>query len=185
MSRRDTQSDNEPKATAKRGSSERSFPGQQPSEDVLLVFHQHPLVMRKALIVGLIAILIAIIPLDFIFTGWFYHLFVKLAIIIPLLVLVYWLYHYIGWYYSVYIATNYRLIEIKQHGLFNRKVREYQLNLIQNLNYHINGLQAVLFQYGTITVETYSGNLEMETIYKPVKIHTRLMEILNQYGQSR
>lgn len=157
------------------------FPGQQPDEDIKLVFHQHPLVMRKPLILGLLAILLAVLPLDFIFYGSLYGPLVKLALGVPAAVLLlYWPYHFLGWYYSVYIVTDRRLIEIKQKGLFDRKVREWQLDLIQNLNYHINGFQAVIFHYGTITAETYSGNLEMPTIHKPVEIHSKLMEIVRQ-----
>lgn len=160
-----------------------SFPGQQPGEDVELVFRQHPLVMRKPLIIGLLLILLAVLPLDFIFSGPLYPWLVKIALIVTAVVLVaYWPYYFVGWYYSVYIVTDRRLIEIKQSGLFDRKVREWQLDLIQNLNYHINGFQAVIFHYGTITAETYSGNLEMKTIYKPVEIHARLMEISRRAG---
>ena len=158
-----------------------NFPGQQDGEDVQLVFRQHPLVMRKPLIIGLLLILFAVLPLDFIYTGWLFTILVKVALAVSAAVLfLYWPYHFLGWYYSVYIVTDRRLIEIKQHGLFDRKVREWQLDLIQNLNYHINGFQAVIFHYGTITAETYSGNLEMPTIYKPVEVHTRLMEIVRR-----
>jgi uncharacterized membrane protein YdbT with pleckstrin-like domain len=158
-----------------------NFPGQQEGEDVQLVFRQHPLVMRKPLILGLLAILFVVLPLDFIFTGMLYGILVKLALGISAAVLfIYWPYHFMGWYYSVYIVTDRRLIEIKQKGLFDRKVREWQLDLIQNLNYHINGFQAVIFHYGTITAETYSGNLEMPTVYRPVEVHTRLMEIVRK-----
>lgn len=158
----------------------RSFPGQSPGEDVLLVFHQHPLVMRKQLLVGLGLILLGVLPLDFITTGAIYPVLVKIAIFLPVLVLIYWAYHYIGWYYSVYIVSDHRLIAIKQKGLFDRQVHEYPLDLIQNLNYHINGLQAVIFHYGTLTAKTYTGDLIMETIYRPVEVHTRLLEIINK-----
>lgn len=161
--------------------SQHSFPGQQPGEEVQLVFRQHPLVMRKPLIIGLLVILAGVLPLDFIYTGWLYGILIKVAIGLAVLVLlIYWPYHFLGWYYSVYIVTDRRLIEIKQKGLFDRKVREWQLDLIQNLNYHINGFQAVIFHYGTITADTYSGNLEMRTIYKPVEVHAQLTEIVRQ-----
>jgi len=165
--------------------SKRGFPGQQDDEEILLVFHQHPLVMRRQLIIGLLVILLCVLPLDFFFTGGVHNFFVKVAIFGPLLVLFYWLYHYIGWYYTVYIATDRRIIEIKQRGLFERTVHEYQLGLIQNINYHISGLQAVLFHYGSIEVKCYGGDLLMQKIYRPVEIHKRLLEIVNKHSTLR
>jgi uncharacterized membrane protein YdbT with pleckstrin-like domain len=163
----------------------REFPGQHEGETVQMLFRQHPLVMRKALILGLLAIVVGVLPLDFpqVYSsealGSF---FIKLALGVTAVVLVVWFYRWIGWYYTMYIVTNARLIEIKQKGLFDRKVDEWQLEGINNLNYHIGGFQAVLFGFGDITARTYLGDLEMKTIHKPAEIHARLMEIVRKAG---
>ncbi|HSX47943.1 MAG TPA: PH domain-containing protein [Candidatus Nanoarchaeia archaeon] len=156
----------------------KSFPGQHEGEEVELVFHQHPLVMRKQLIIGMLAILIGLLPI----LQWpLSDFFTRLGFIyIPLAVAVYWFYRWIGWYYSVYIVTNERLVEIKQKGFFNRRVTEFGLDKIQNINYHINGFQAVLFQFGDIAVQTYVGDLVMKTIHKPVAIQEQLVEIVRR-----
>jgi hypothetical protein len=44
---------------------EQLFPGRHEGEHVELLFRRHPLVMRKALILGLLVILVAVVPLDF------------------------------------------------------------------------------------------------------------------------
>src|SRR6266576_3386736 len=93
---------------------EKEFPGQHEGEKVQLVFRQHPLVMRKALILGLLVI-----------------------------VLFAWFYRWVGWYYTLFIVTDRRILEIKQKGFFDRKVNEWQLDGISNVNYHIGGFQAV------------------------------------------
>jgi uncharacterized membrane protein YdbT with pleckstrin-like domain len=163
----------------------KAFPGQHDDEDVLLVFRQHPLVMRKELIYGLLAIMIVIIPFDFAFTlahPALESIASKILVIVPLIVLVVWLYTWVGWYYSVYIVTGQRIIEIRQKGLFNRRVSEWRLEMVQNVNYHVKGLQAVLFGYGDITAQTFSGDLLMHTIHKPTQIHTRLIELVHAAG---
>jgi len=96
-----------------------------------------------------------------------------------------WVYRWIGWYYTVYIVTNERIIEVKQKGFFKRKVNEWQLDGIQNVNYEIGGFQAVLFGFGDIYARTYIGDLEMKTIHKPAEIHEKLIRAVRKGGGGR
>jgi hypothetical protein len=153
------------------------FPGQHPGENVVLVFRQHPVVLRKPLIFGLLAIVISIIPLDFIFDGPLYHDLVKLPFIVFVLVLAYWFYHWVGWHYSVYIVSDQRLIDIRQKGFFNRKVSEVGFDKIQSINYHIKGLQAALLGFGDITVQTYTTNWILANIHHPEDVHSQMMAV--------
>lgn len=161
--------------TAKTAAKAKEFPGQHPDESVVLVFHQHPVVMRKPLLLGLIAIVLSIIPLDFVFDGPYYPTLVKIPFIVFLIVLAYWFYNWIGWYYSVYIVTDQRLIDIRQKGFFNRKVSEVGFEKVQSINYHIKGLQAALLQFGDITVQTYTDKWVMAYIHHPEAVHTEMM----------
>jgi hypothetical protein len=165
--------------------SDKQFPGQHEDENVDFLFRQHPLVMRKALIIGLLIILVAVLPLDFpaVYSSDQLSSFcIKIALITPILVLLVWVYRWIGWYYTVYIVTNRRIIEIKQKGLFDRKVEEWQLDAISNVNYHIGGLQAALFSFGDITARTYIGDLVMKTIHKPAEVHEQLVQAVRRAG---
>jgi hypothetical protein len=121
---------------------EKQFAGQHDGEVVQMLFRQHPLVMRKALILGLVVILVGVLPLDF----------------------------YGLWY------TNESLYSVLV------KVDEWQLEGINNLNYHIGGFQAVLFGFGDITARTYMGDLEMKTIHKPAEVHAKLMTLVRKAG---
>lgn len=154
-----------------------TFPGQHEDEKVLLVFHQHPLVMRKQLVIGLLLILLSVMPL--LRVEWVLNsVLQKIPFIVFAIVLVYWFHRWVAWYYSVYIFTNERVVEVKQSGFFNRKVTEFGLDKVQNVNYHIKGFQAVLFQFGEITIQTYVGDLVMPMIYKPVPIHQKILKIV-------
>ncbi len=163
----------------------KEFPGQHEGEIVQLVFRQHPLVMRKALIVGLLVIVVAVLPLDFqqIYTvEWLPAVLMKVMWGIVVLVVLAWFYRWVGWYYTVYLVTDRRILEIKQKGFFDRKVDEWQLDVISNVNYHIGGFQAVLFGFGDITARTYVGDLEMKTIHRPAEIHAQLLEAVRRGG---
>jgi hypothetical protein len=164
---------------------EKAFPGQHDGEPVVLVFRQHPLVMRKALILGLVAILIAVLPLDFpqvYSVEWLSALVIKIMWGVIIFVFLAWFYRWVGWYYTLYIVTARRILAIRQKGFFNRKVDEWQLDGIQNVNYEIGGFQAVIFGFGNITARTYIGDLEMKTIHKPAEIHAQLVDIVRRTG---
>lgn len=164
---------------------EPAFQGQRDGETVELVFRQHPLVMRKELIIGLVIILLGVIPLDFPqvyeHAGWA-AFFTKVALILPFIVLFYWFHRWVGWYYTVYIVTNQRIVEIHQKGFFDRSITEWQHSKILHVNYRIGGFQAVIFNYGDITVRTVIGDLLIPTIHKPVRIHSELQAIVLRGG---
>jgi hypothetical protein len=163
----------------------KTFPGQHEGETVELVFHQHPLVMRRALIIGMFLILVGVlIPFTQVTAQNNLHPTWKPLWFLLIIVAAYWFYAWIGWYYTVYIMTDVRLIEIKQRGFFNRKVSEYGLDKIQNINYHIRGFQAVIFQYGDIVAQTYVGDIIMKTIYHPVAIHTKMIDVVRRVDAS-
>lgn len=162
-----------------------AFQGQREGEEVEMVIHQHPLVMRKALIIGLVVILLGVIPLDF---PQVYEqpgladICTKIALILPLFVIAYWFYRWVGWYYTVYIVTDQRIVEVHQKGFFDRSITEWQHSKILHVNYRVKGFQAVIFNYGDITVRTVIGDLVMPTIHKPVKTHAELQAIVLKGG---
>jgi uncharacterized membrane protein YdbT with pleckstrin-like domain len=153
---------------------EKQFPGQHPDEEVILVVRQHPVVLRRQLIYGMLAILLGLVPLMI----WpLSQIALYIAAGMPLLVIMYWFYYWIGWNYSVYIVTNQRLIDIKQKGFFNRKVSEVGFDRVQSINYHINGIQAALLKFGDITVHTYTGIWTMHAIHNPEEVHSQMMTV--------
>jgi hypothetical protein len=160
---------------------EKLFPDQLNGEEVLLMFRKHPIVMRKGLVFGMFGPLIGILPtaiwptlgFGWFFAGLFGGIGLGMLIMFP-----FW----IHWYYSVYIVTDRRLIQITQSGLFRKSFVDLGLNQIQSLNYEINGLQATLLGYGTILVQTYMGDLVVHEVHHPAKLYKQLITILRDEG---
>ncbi len=145
-----------------------TFPGQHEGEKVELVFRQHPVVMRKRLIASLVILVIFSLPLSI----WPLAKWPWWSLLAGFIVgAVVFLHRFIGWFFSIYIITDERLIQIVQRGFFNRKVVDIPHNKIQSVNYEVKGLQANLFSFGTIIVQTYVGDLELHYIHKPARIH--------------
>ena len=157
------------------------FADQFDDEEVLFVFRKHPIVMRKGLILGLLAMLVGTLPVfvepsySVYFTGLGVGTVVGSLLFLP---------SWISWYFSVFIVTDKRLIQITQKGLFNRSVIDMGLNQIQMVNYQVAGLQETLLGFGTIMMQTFVGDLLIHEIHHPAKIQKKLLEILRAQGVS-
>lgn len=171
----------------KEKSAKKYFDDQFDDEEVLFVFRKHPIVMRKGLIIGLAAWLIGpLYTLILTYTSpdnlpsmQFFGLSLLFSILLGMLIL---FPSWIGWYYSVFIVTDQRLIQITQRGLFHRSVVDIGLSKIQSTNYEIKGLQATLLSFGTIVIQTYMGDLVIHEVHKPVEVIRRINEILREQG---
>ncbi len=153
------------------------FDDQHDGEEMLLLFRRHPVVMRKALIFSMIPPLLGTLPATFRpelgLSGFFIGL--GIGILIGGAVL---FYKWISWYFSVFIVTNERFIQVTQSGLFSKGVVDIAIDQIQMVNYQIDGLQETLLGFGTLSVQTQVGELSIHNVHKPAKIQKELTTIL-------
>lgn len=157
------------------------FADQFEDEEVLYVFRKHPIVMRRGLILGLLAILFGSLVVFWqpTYTAFLFGVLGGAAVG-AILMLPSW----ITWYFSVFIVTDKRLIQITQKGFFHRSVIDMGLNQIQMVNYQIAGLQETMLGFGTIMMQTFVGDLVIHEIGHPAKIQKKLLEILREQGVS-
>ena len=159
----------------------KQFEGQHEDEEVLFIFRHHIIKMRKGFYLLLIPFVIASIPVlvwpQNIDNLWFAFGGLALGILL-------FFYHWIGWYFSIFIVTNQRLRQITQKGFFNRSVIDLGLSKIQNISYNVPGFSASIFGFGTLVVQTYVGDLYLENIQHPEKIYTELAEAIKKYAST-
>lgn len=155
------------------------FADQMEGEELLFTFRKHPIVMRKGLIFGLVALLAGTIPslirpeYSYLFGGLAAGLLLGLLIFIP---------SYISWYFSVYIVTDQRLLQIAQKGLWTRSVVDIGLNQIQMVNYEIAGFTQTIMGFGTIMMQTFVGDLVIHEVHHPEKIQQKILKVLRDEG---
>jgi hypothetical protein len=163
------------------------FPDQFDDEEVLYVFRKHPIVMRKGLIWGSVGLLVGplyTLILTYAHTSnpptmnFFYFSFLVSLALSALLFFPSWM----SWYYSVFITTDQRFIQITQKGFFHRSVVDMGLPQIQMVNYEISGLQETLLGFGTIMMQTMVGDLVIHYLHHPQKIQKKLLQILRDSG---
>ena len=163
------------------------FEDQFDDEEVLFVFHKHPIVMRRGLVIGILAWLLGpIVTLILTYARpnnppslAFFGLSLVVSIIIGLILFTP---SWIGWHFSVFIVTDQRFIQITQKGLFHRAVADLSLRQIQSVNYEVAGLQETLLGFGTIKMQTYVGDLTIHEVHHPARIQKQLLNILRKEG---
>jgi uncharacterized membrane protein YdbT with pleckstrin-like domain len=135
--------------------------------------------MRKGLILAMFCLLIGTIPslikpeYSYFVEGLGAGLLVGALLFSP------W---WISWFYTVFIVTDHRFIQITQKGLFHRSVVDIGINQIQMINYEVNGIQETLLGFGTIIIQTYMGDLIIHEIHHPAKTQQAILNILRDNG---
>ena len=155
------------------------FPGQQKGEKVLFVFRRHIISIWKGFFALLALAALGSTP----FLIWRSNSNLLWGSVIGLgFGLIVFFYHWIGWYFSVYIVTNERIRQVSQKSLFGRSVIDINLVKIQNHSYHIPGFFGEIFGFGTIVLQTAVGNMIMDNIAKCEQIYGELSNTLHKAG---
>jgi hypothetical protein len=158
------------------------FEGQRPGEDLLFVFRKHPIVMRKGFYLLLGSLVITAIPPLI----WQTNLELFLLPVFGFaLGLVLFFYHYIMWYFTIYVVTSQRIRQITQRGFFGKDVVELRLSKIQNISYNIPGFSGEIFGYGTIVIQTFVGDLVIHNVEHPEKTYNKLQDAVSTVVESQ
>lgn len=155
-----------------------TFEGQFDDENVELVFRKHIIAMRKQILFWSLITAVSLLPWAVLNPYNFNLLYIGLAgFFIGFLV---FMYGWISWYFSVYVVTDQRLIQIKQKGFFDRRIIEVGLDKIQNVNHEVVGAQATLLGFGTIVIQTFVGDLIIDKVGHPENIHRQISQIIKR-----
>lgn len=152
---------------------QKEFDGQRDGEELLFVFRRHIIAMRKGFYCLLIPLMITSIPPLI----WQENLVLFLLPVAGLGIgLILFSYHFLMWYYTYYIVTDERIRQVTQKGFFGKDVIELRLSKIQNISYNIPGFTGEIFQFGTIVIQTFVGDLVIRNVEHPDKTYNRLQD---------
>src|SRR3989344_3883938 len=146
----------------------KKFINEQMDEEVVLLLRAHPvtnsgwilLVILGLILPGLLVVIgiFEPVPAKFVFMG---------RLIWYLGVLGFGLEKFFNWYYSVFIVTNERLVDIDFINLLYRVVTHVNLNHIEEPSMTTGGLARLMFHYGDVTVSTAAENPNVEALKVP------------------
>lgn len=162
------------------------FVTQQEDEEVVLLLRAHPIINIPWII---LAILMFIFPIILLNTGMFSAVpgkFIFMGRITwYLMIIMFVMEKILYWYYSVFIVTNERLVDIDFYNLMYRMVTYANLNHIEEPASVTGGFVRSIFQYGNVWVTTASEKPTVEALNVPypdkvVDIISRLSEELEK-----
>lgn len=153
------------------------FDGQRDGEQLLFVFRRHIIAMRKGFYLLFIPFAISAVPPLI----WQSNLQLFLLPVVGLIVgLLFFFYHFIMWYFTIYIVTDQRIRQITQRGFFGKDVVELRLSKIQNISYNVPGFTGEMLGFGTVIIQTVVGDLVINKVEHPDKIYNNLQDAVSR-----
>ena len=159
---------------------EQVFKGQREGEEFLFMFRKHIIAMRKGFYLFLGVFAISCLPTFFMLTSENLMNALWVACGGFLVGLMLFLYHFMLWYYSIYIVSNQRIRQITQKGFFGRRMMDLPLSKIQSVNFEIPGFFGDIFHFGTINIFTIVGDLEIKNVEHPEDVYNRLQDAISK-----
>ncbi len=161
---------------AKRVDQQLDFDGQRDGEQLLFVFRRHMLAMRKGFYLLLVPFAISALPVLI----WQDRVELFLLPVMGFGTgLLLFFYHFVMWYFTIYIVTDQRIRQITQRGFFGKDVVELRLSKIQNISYNIPGFSGEMFGFGTIVIQTFVGDLVINRVEHPDQIYNKLQDAVS------
>jgi len=156
-----------------------AFSGQHADEELQFVFRRHIIAMRKGFYGLLIPLAIGSVP----FLIWQDNVALLWLPVIGLAIgFLIFFYHWIGWYFSIFIVTNERIRQASQHGLFGKTVIDLNLDKVQNISYNIPGFWGEFLGFGTIVLQTIVGDMVIAKVAHCEKVYNQLAEAIRTAG---
>lgn len=166
------------------------FPGQKKKEKHIKTFRKNVLTLYRKWLKFLLFLIVSIFIMTYISqleilsaVSNYINIAALLGIIFSLS---YGFYVWMCWYYDVYILTSERIIEAKQKGIFNREVKEIDLEKVQDITYSVSGFLSTIMELGNVKIKSASGmEIEMENIGKPSVVREVIMKLMEKKGKSK
>ena len=134
--------------------------------------------MRKGIVLAAFGFLLGMLPALIKPTyGWFFGGLGLSLLLGTILIFPWW----VKWYFSVYIMTDQRFIQ-QSRSLLQINFVDIGLEQIQMINYQILGLEETMLHFGTITVQTYVGDLVIRQVHHPEKIQKQMVHTMREMG---
>lgn len=160
------------------------FEGEDEGEEVLLTLRKHPVTNLKWFLIFIFLLIVPIpikavlseeilnfVPINFqliIITFWYLFTFG------------YFLTSYLVWFYSVYIVTNRRIVDIDFNDFLSKKFSEAPIRNIEDITHHYIGVVQPIFNYATIQIQTAaeSKEIEFELIPDPANVQDFISDLV-------
>jgi len=167
---------------------------QKSYEHIVFKLHRHPLTFIPIVFLFFVMLIVPIgvynlvdtlFPALFVVGTPLYAFSILLGSTYYLLSYVFFYVRFIDYYLDMWVVTNDRIVDIEQHGLFNRVITELDLFRIQDVTANVSGVFGTLFRYGDLVVTTASANTHIvfKNISRPNLIREELIQLADNDRQ--
>lgn len=160
-----------------------SFDGQEGEENIVLVVRQHPAVFLPQMIIVVLLLLGGFVSPSLLGdlsasigpamgTGiFFFFLIVAIAVAYD---------SFIRWYFTVNIITDQRIIDLNFINILYHEFSEAQLEKVEDVSHEVSGLFGMVFDYGTVTIQTAGTNPEFafENVPRPRDVQDTISDLM-------
>lgn len=170
--------ENKPKGTA--------FDGKDNDEEILWVFREH-FILNLSWMFVFVVLFFAPSLVAWISSFFNYNLFELVPGNLLFISMAFWYVFVLGfafesfitWYFNVFIVTNKRLVDIDFQGLLHRRFSEALLTNIEDITNEVSGASQVLFDYGTVYIQTAGEirELDFENVPHPTKVQDIISDL--------
>jgi len=107
----------------------------------------------------------------FYFSWWWASVWILLS-------LTWIIYHFIDWYFDALLITNYSLVHVEWHGIFEREAVRIEYEDIKEVSYISDGVLPTTLDYGNMSILSMSGG---KTTLKNIPHPQEAEQMLRKY----
>lgn len=91
------------------------------------------------------------------------------------------------WFFSTYIVSDKRVVDIDFHGFIHRSFSEALLSNIEDLTHRVSGATQVIFHFGTVDIQTAgeSREIEFEKVPNPAHVQDFISDLTAKFHHHR
>lgn len=171
-------------------SKDTTFESQEAGEKVYFVLRRHPVTNIGWILMALLSTLVPPSIMEFLsvknidtFRFIPEHYQIILIIIWYMFTLFLAFESFLLWYFSTYIITDKRVIDVDFTGFWSKRISEAPLGNVEDATYQTNKFMHILFNYGNIYMQTAGEKTEFEfyAVPNPGLVHDVLTDLVEDY----
>lgn len=93
------------------------------------------------------------------------------------------LYHFLDWYYDVWLITNLGVVAIRREGFFDVATQRIDYHFINDVSYTIKGVLATLLNYGDLNIDKMAASVPivLHDAASPRKVERKIAKYRDIY----
>lgn len=164
------------------------FLNQDPEEKIVLFLRRHPITNVGAIITAVLLFAAPSIFGSFPLFGSFATPYKLVFLLLWYLIGIAYVYEkFLDWYFSVFIVTDERVIDVDFINLIYREISAANIDKIQDTTVQAGGAVMALFNYGNVYIQTAAEvpNIEFNKVPKPDKVARVLRNLILEEEQEK